>query len=127
MKRILLAIAVVAAIAGAARADKIWISLEELQEGETYTFASMSFMCFGHAKKTLRFVFGAFKSREAADEWAEQVFHVARNSNYFRPAGGWEIIARVFSKRDADRLWEPSSLTRAFDRMKSECKSGGQR
>jgi hypothetical protein len=125
MRGILFAAAVVAAVAGAARADQIWISIEELQEGETYTFASMSFMCLGNVKKTLRFVFGAFKSRDAADEWAEQVYYVAANSNTVRPAGGWEIIARVFLKREVDRLWEPSSLRRAFKHMKSECKSGG--
>jgi len=122
MKKLLLAMCA-ALVVATAQAGQNWISVEDLQEGVSYPFVSITLSCARMPKAT-RFTFGPFESMEAANKWGQGVWDAAMNKPFVR--NGWDAHMRAYLKRDAGIFWSPAELGDAFRLMVRNCAALGR-
>jgi hypothetical protein len=123
MRKLLIAMCA-ALVVATAQAGQNWISVEDLQEGVSYPFASITLSCVRMSESATRFTFGPFSSMEAARKWGQGVWDAATNRPFARD--GWDAYMRAYLKRDAGLLWSPANLGDAFHQMARNCAALGR-
>jgi hypothetical protein len=123
MRKLLIATCA-ALVVATAQAGQNWISVEDLQEGVSYPFASITLSCARTYESATRFTFGPFESMETDRKWGQGVWHAATNKHFVRT--GWDAYMRAYLKRDAGLLWSPAKLGDAFDQMVRSCAALGR-